>query len=139
MRKNDPINHIMAKEVQVVQQGQALSDVYKLMCNSGVHHVPVLDGKSLVGLISFTDMMKLDLALHGVDAHTLDVVMDQQFSIADVMSTELVTLSDKQSVRDAAEKLGEGDFHSLPVVNEAGELAGIVTSTDLIRYLSDQY
>jgi CBS domain-containing protein len=139
MRKNDPISHIMAKQVQSVQKGQAISEVYKLMCNTGVHHVPVLDGTQLVGLISFTDMMKLDLALHGVDAHTLSVVMDQQFAIADVMSTTLETLGEQQTVRDAAEKLGEGNFHSLPVVTESGDLVGIVTSTDLIRYLSDQY
>ncbi len=139
MRKNDPINHIMAKEVEAVQDGQPLSDIYKLMCNTGIHHVPVLQGKQLVGLVSFTDMMKLDLAIHGVDAHTIDKVMDSQFTIADVMTADLVTLGDDESVRDAAAKLGEGDFHSLPVVNAQGELVGIVTSTDLIRYLSEQY
>lgn len=33
-------------------------------------------------------------------------------------------------VREAAEKLSEGGAHSLPVVDENGELAGIVTSID---------
>jgi CBS domain-containing protein len=139
MRKNDPINHIMTKQVQSVQDGQSLSEVYKIMCNTGVHHVPVLSGQKLVGLVSFTDMMKLDLVLNGIDAHSLATVMDQQFKLTEVMSTSLVTLSDKGTVRDAAEKLSEGDFHSLPVVAEDMSLAGIVTSTDLIRYLNDQY
>ena len=139
MRKNDPISNIMASNVEAVQDGQPLSDIYKLMCNTGVHHVPVLKGKQLVGLVSFTDMMKMDLALTGVDAHTIDKVMDQQFTIPDVMSTDLVTLGTGQTVRDAAEKLGEGDFHSLPVTDGDNTLVGIVTSTDLIRYLSDQY
>ena len=139
MRKNDPISNIMASEVQSVQDGQPLSDIYKLMCNTGIHHVPVLKGKALVGLVSFTDMMKLDLAINGVDAHTVDVVMDQQFSIEDVMTTELTTLRQDQSVRDAADKLGEGEFHSLPVVDGGNALVGMVTSTDLIRYLSAQY
>ncbi len=139
MRKNDPINKIMASNVESVQDGQPLSDIYKLMCNTGIHHVPVVKGEELVGLVSFTDMMKLDLALNGVDAHTIDKVMDQQFTIPDVMSTDLITLNDKQSVRDAAEKLSEGDFHSLPVVNQGNALVGMVTSTDLIRYLSEQY
>ncbi|UTW45087.1 CBS domain-containing protein [bacterium SCSIO 12696] len=139
MRKNDPIAHIMATEVATVQQGQPLSDVYCLIGNHNIHHVPVLDGKKLVGLVSFTDIMKLNLALEGVDAHTLQAVIDQQFTLEGVMSTNLATITTGQTVRDAAEVLGSGEFHSLPIVNEAGELAGIVTSTDLIRYLSDQY
>ena len=139
MRKNEPISHIMSKKVESVQQGQPLSDVYKLMCNGGFHHIPVLDGSALKGLISFTDMMKLDVVIHGVDEHTLTAVMDQQFTIAGVMSTDLVTLKDNQSVRDAVELLGEGSFHSLPVTGSTGELMGMVTTTDLIRYLGEQY
>jgi CBS domain-containing protein len=139
MRKNDPISNIMAKKVESVQQGQPLSEAYKLMCNTGVHHIPVLDGKKLTGLISFTDMMKLDLAIGGVNGHSVDAIMDQQFSTVGVMSTDLTTLSEGQTVRDAARLLGDGDFHSLPVIDKNQHLAGIVTSTDLIRYLSDQY
>ena len=139
MRKNEPISHIMSTELHAVQQGQLLSEVYQLLCNTGVHHAPILDGKKLVGLISLTDMMKLDMAIQGVDAHTLSAVLDQQFSIQDVMTTKLVTLTEASTVRDAAEKLGGGEFHSLPVVNDSGELIGMVTTTDLIRYLSQQY
>lgn len=139
MRKNDPINNIMSNSVQSVQQGQPLSDVYKIMCNAGIHHVPVVDGKTLVGLISFTDMMKLNLSIDGVDARGVAAIIDQQFDVPGIMSTDLVTLVDNQSVRDAAALLGEGDFHSLPVVNGDNTLVGMVTSTDLIRYLSDQY
>ena len=139
MRKNDPINNVMVKNVEAVQEGQPLSDVYKIMCNAGIHHVPILNGKTLVGLVSFTDMMKLDLSINGVDARTVGAVIDQQFTIAGIMSTELVTLRDSQTVRDAAGLLGEGSFHSLPVVDAENQLVGIVTSTDLIRYLSQQY
>ena len=139
MRKNDPITHIMANDVTSVQQGQPLSDVYRLICNQNIHHVPIVDGQQLVGLVSYTDIMKLNLVLDGVDAHTLDAIIDQQFTIAGIMSTNLATITNRQTVRDAAEVLGNGEFHSLPVVDEQGALAGIVTSTDLIRYLSDQY
>lgn len=139
MRKNDPISNVIAKEVASVQQGQPLSDVYKLMSDQGFHHVPVVDGKKLVGLVSFTDMMKLDIVLQGSDSHALTAIIDQQFTIQGTMTTDLKTIKTGQVVRDAAELLGEGGFHSLPVINDAGELEGIVTSTDLIRYLSEQY
>jgi CBS domain-containing membrane protein len=139
MRKNDPVTNIMAKQVESIQEGQPLSEVYKMMCNTGIHHVPVLNSKKLVGLISFTDMMKLSLAIDTSNSHTVSALIDQQFTIAEVMSKNLITITEGQSVRDAAEALSEGDFHSLPVVDGAGNIAGMVTSTDLIRYLSAQY
>ncbi len=139
MRKNDPVSNLMSKNVESVQQGQALSDVYKLMCNTGVHHVPVLDGKKLTGLISFTDMMKLNMAIDTSNTHTIDVLIDGHSSIKDFMSTKLTTLKHGQTVRDAAKLLSEGNFHSLPVVDDEGNISGILTSTDLIRYLSAQY
>ncbi|NQV23974.1 MAG: CBS domain-containing protein, partial [Rhodopirellula sp.] len=40
--------------------------------------------------------------------------------------------------RDAANVLAHSNFHSLPVV-DGKKLVGLVTSTDLIRYLVDQY
>ena len=139
MRKNDPISHIMTSEVATVQEGQPLSEVRHLMANEGIHHVPVLSGKKLKGLISLTDMMKLNLVISGADDRTIDAIIDQQFSVGDVMSDELTTLKEKDTVRQAADLLSEGNFHSVPVINGSSELAGIVTSSDLIKYLSDQY
>jgi CBS domain-containing protein len=49
-----------------------------------------------------------------------------------------VTLPHDGNVRQAAEILAEGGFHSLPVVS-GGKLVGIVTSTDLIKYLLSQF
>jgi CBS domain-containing protein len=54
------------------------------------------------------------------------------------MKAEPVTIPVSGTVRDAANVLSRGEFHSLPVV-DGRKLAGMVTSTDLIRYLVDQY
>jgi predicted transcriptional regulator len=77
MRKNDPITKIMAVEVITVQQGQKLSDVRHIICESGIHHVPIVDGKKLVGMISFTDLMKLNIVISGADDRTVDAIIDQ--------------------------------------------------------------
>ncbi len=139
MRKNDPISKIMSSEVHAIQDGQNLSDVRHMMCNSSIHHIPVLSGKKLVGLISFTDMMKLNLVTGQTNEYTADAIIDQQFTVTDVMSKELTVITNKDNIRTAAKLLSEGDFHSLPVVNENHELTGIITSTDLIKYLAELY
>ena len=139
MRKNDPITKIMAAEVITVQQGQKLSDVRHIICESGIHHIPIVDGNKLVGMISFTDLMKLNIVISGADDRTIDAIIDQQYTIKDIMTTKLTLLTDCDTIKQASNILAEGNFHSLPVVDKQNQIVGIVTTTDLIQYLSDQY
>jgi CBS domain-containing protein len=54
------------------------------------------------------------------------------------MKKDPVTLPETGTIREAAEILAKSEFHSLPIVN-GGKVVGMVTSTDLIRYLVDQF
>jgi len=139
MKRNESITKIMSANVTTVQLGQPLSDIRKLMCNAHFHHIPVVNGKKLIGLVSFTDLMKINLLISGADERTVDTIIDQQFKIADIMSTQLTTIRQTDTIRQAAELLTKGHFHSLPVIDNEENVVGIVTSTDLIHYLSDQY
>lgn len=139
MKKNDPVSRIMSTDIAVVQAGQPLSEVRQTMCDRHIHHVPIANGKKLVGLISFTDMMKINLVINGADERSISTIIDQNFKITDVMATDLVTIKDTDTVRHASELLIKGHFHSLPVVDGNNDIVGIITSTDLIRYLNEQY
>ena len=139
MKRNEPVSNIMSDKITAVQEGQPLSEVRHKIIDSNIHHIPVLSGKNLVGMVSFTDMMKLNVVINGADNHTIDAIIDQQFSIGDIMSTELTTLNDRDTIRQAAEVLSGNNFHAVPVTNSNSELQGIVTSSDLIRYLNNQY
>lgn len=139
MKRNDPVTKIMSSKVAVVQEGQPLSEVRKIMCDLHVHHVPIVRGTKLVGLVSFTDLMKINMVINGADERSISTIIDQQFKIADIMSNQLTTIKNTETIRQAAELLIDGHFHSLPVVDHVNNIVGIVTSTDLIKYLNDQY
>lgn len=139
MKKNDPVSKIMSSNVAVIQEGQPLSEVRQTMCDRNIHHVPIVNGKKLVGLVSFTDLMKINLVINGADERSISTIIDQNFRIVDVMSKDLSTIRDTDTVRHASELLIKGHFHSLPVIDEGGNIVGILTSTDLIRYLNEQY
>ncbi len=53
------------------------------------------------------------------------------------MQRGLVTIGSGQSIRKAAELLSTGSFHALPVVDGEGRLLGMVTSTDIARFVRD--
>lgn len=138
MKRNVPLKSIMTRDVATVNVSQKLSDVRKLIADRKIHHVPVVSGTMLVGLISATDLVRLSFSAYGADQRAVDAMLDHEFSIDGVMIRDLVTLREQSTIREAAKSLSTGAFHSVPVVDDDGNLLGLVTSTDLIRYLAEQ-
>jgi CBS domain-containing protein len=139
MRKNDPIQNIMSKSIHSVQKGQPISEVFKILHSYKIHHVPVLHGESLVGIVSSTDLMQLSFGAQGYDSNQMWSFIDSQHALVDVMTSDLKTLNQSDVVRDAAQALASGSYHSLPITDQQSKLVGMVTSTDLINYLCEQY
>ncbi len=138
MKKNQSVIRIASTAILTAQSEQKPSEVRKLMQENQIHHVPVVDGTQLVGLVSALDLANLSLDKFGSEDPSNDAVLDNQLSLEDIMSKNLVTLQTTASIREAAELLAQGNFHSLPIIDEDGNLRGLVTSTDLIRYLLKQ-
>ena len=133
------VSQIMTREVIAVQQDDPLSTVRSILRKYPIHHVPVLDGELLVGILSSADLYRLALDAYVQDSDTVAAHLDAAFSIAKVMSPEPVAVQPNASIRQAADILGDGAIHALPVVDAAGRLVGMLTSTDLIRYLAGQF
>lgn len=137
MKKNEPITHIMSTELTTVHDGDPVSTVRKIFEEERIHHIPVVSGDQLVGIISWNDFMRISFGEFGnQDTKGLDSILDHTYKIHDVMKKDPVTIPKSGSIRDAARILGSQNFHSLPVVDD-GKLVGLVTSTDLIRYLAE--
>jgi CBS domain-containing protein len=62
-------------------------------------------------------------------------------NIGQVMSHKPRVVKASDSIREVAEILAIEEFHALPVVDEhdPSKLVGIVTTTDVIKYMLDQY
>lgn len=139
MKRNEPVSHIMSTNLVTVHHGDPISKVRKLMQETGVHHLPVVSGENLVGIISWSDILRLSFGdAFDTDQRAVDATLDHSVKLEDVMKKEPFTIPQEGKIREAAEVLARGDFHSLPVV--AGrKLVGMVTSTDLIKYLLEQF
>ena len=128
---------VMTSDPETVQLSQPLSEVYVLLKNRSYHHVPVVDGDKPVGMIAATDILRLVYDAEGGDERLLRTVLDHQFTIEDAMSTDLATVEIGASLRQVAELMADGTIHSVLVLDIDGALAGIVTTTDLIRLVID--
>ena len=135
MPHDAPVAEVMTRDPLVVGPHQKLSDVRRLLTDTHIHHLPVVDGTKLIGLISSTDLIQLEATLDAADRESLGALIDGQYRIDEVMQRDVITLADTASVGDAATALSAGGFHSLPVIDGGSNLIGIVTSTDLIGFL----
>lgn len=138
MRRNEKITKIMTKDPSTVHIHQKLSEVRAAMTEGGFHHIPVVSGKKLVGLLSSTDLLRVSYE-YGQDLRQTNEVLDHTVSIEGLMTDNLLTLSPQQTIRDAVEVFATGKLHSLPVVNADGHLLGMVTTTDVLSYMLEQY
>lgn len=136
MKKNTSIKKIMSTEISTITTLTKLSETRSLFAELGVHHLPVVDGgNKLIGLLSFSDLLRVDSGeLYKQDSKQADALIDNLSSVEEVMTSTLVTARPETTIREATEILSGGKFHSLPVVEPDGTLVGIVTSTDLLRY-----
>lgn len=133
MKHKPRLTDVMTRSPQTVHLGQPLSDAYSMLQQGHFHHVPVVDGDAPVGMISATDILKLVYDIEGNDDRMLRTMLDHQFTLEDAMSAELVTVQTDEPLRTVAKHLSTGAVHSVVVVDEAGALEGIVTSSDLIE------
>lgn len=127
----------MSTGLITVHLGEPVSKVRKLLREHGIHHVPVVSGHELLGIISASDILRISFGdTFETDERTVDATLDHTMTLEDVMQKNVRTLRKNATIRDAAEVLVKGDFHAVPIVDADDKtLVGMVTSTDLIRHL----
>tara|TARA_R110002049_G_scaffold9962_2_gene49650 strand:- start:12409 stop:12798 length:390 start_codon:yes stop_codon:yes gene_type:complete len=129
----------MTGNVVTLKKGDSLEKAERLFKHHHIRHIPVVTDDVIIGMLSYTDLLRISFAdAVGVDEeHTESMVYDM-FTIEQVMKSNLVCVSPSSSIKEVAKILAEKEFHALPVV-QRNKLVGIVTTTDLIKYLLKQF
>ncbi len=129
----------MTEQVATVKLSDNLHDAERLMKSKHIRHVPVISGDKMVGILSLTDLMRISFAdSYGEDEGNVDTEVYSLLSIEQVMISKPKTVTPQTPIREVAEILANREFHALPVIDN-DRLVGIVTTTDLINYLLEQY
>ena len=140
MKRNESVSKIMATNLVTVHHGEPVSKVRQLIREHGIEHIPVVSGQKLIGIISNSDVLRVSFGTaFQTDERAVDASLDHTMTIEQLMKGDPVAVRENAPIREAAEMLVKGDFHSLPVVSDGRKLVGLVTSTDLIRYLLEQF
>ncbi len=120
---NEPLSSIMTRQVITASPEDKLSVARDIFLKNRVHHLPIVHGKALMGILTTYDMFKFVNRNEDYD----------KILIKDVMTSHVATLEPEDKIGSAAELFLENLFHAVPIVKN-GELQGIVTSFDVIKY-----
>ena len=138
MKHRVPVSQIMTKEVVTLTTKNNLSDAENLFKEYGVRHLPVVNGNQLIRVLSYSDLLKISFSELSDDEKKIDTTVFNMYTIEQVMTKNPVSVSPNKTVREVTELLAKQSFHSVPVM-ENGELKGVVTTTDLLKYFLEQY
>lgn len=122
---NEPLSLIMTRDVITANQEDSLAVARNIFMRNKVHHLPIVDGSRLVGILTTYDLFRLNGASKGKNL--------EDITIKDVMTKHIATLEPEDKIGSAAELFLENLFHAVPIVKD-GTLEGIVTSFDVIKY-----
>ena len=130
---------IMRDEVVTLAPDEKLDLADDIMRLGRVRHMPVVEGKRLVGIVSARDLLAASLT----KSLEFDPGQRRTFlksvEVSDVMTSDPLTAREDTTLIAAAELMVRRMIGCLPIVSADGTLRGIITETDLIRaaYLSD--
>ena len=139
MKRLEPVSKIMTKQLITLSLKDDLYKAEQLFKENHIRHIPVLEGKKIIGMLSLSDLKRISF-LDSFDSKEIkiDNAVYKMLGIKQIMIKNLITVNSHISIKSIAEILAKNQFHALPVVDN-DELVGMVTTTDLLNYLLKQY
>ena len=147
------VGEIMQAAVVSVGPETTVRELADVLAKHKISGVPVVDGQGeIVGMVSEADIILQDAELHfPYYIQFLDGVIylqgfgkfEERFrkafgsKVTEIMSREVISISPKASVRDAATLMADRRVNRLPVVKDS-RLVGIVTRGDIVRAIADK-
>jgi predicted transcriptional regulator len=112
------VKDYMTRDVATVDADDTVGDVARRIDESEGHNgFPVTDGRKVEGFVSARDLL----------------LKDEDAPIFTVMVEDLVVAHPEMDVTDAARVILRSGIQKLPVVDDAGNLVGIISNTDVVR------
>jgi acetoin utilization protein AcuB/CBS domain-containing protein len=111
-----------------------VSQAFALMRERGLRHLPiVLDTGELCGMITHGDIRGADmLRAAGIDPALIGGALDK-LKVYEVMGERSIAITTETSLAEAAQLMIEHKIGGLPVVDNSGDIVGILTESDIFR------
>jgi len=136
------VEAVMTRDVVTVNPDTPLRDIARLLSESKISGMPVVEDGHVVGVISEADILAKERGKTPQRKRLLDFLLEDRpgaelkleaTTAREAMSAGALTIGPESPVADAAARMIDERVNRLPVVDRDGRLIGIVTRADLVR------
>ena len=127
------VRDIMSTDVVTLIEDETLAHAKRCMDLGRIRHLPVLRGSKLVGLVTHRDLLAASFSIFAEVEPAEQRRIFVTVPVVEAMHRDVITVGPDESVADAAYILLDNKWGCLPVVNDDGDLLGIVTEADFLR------
>ena len=117
------VSEVMTAQVATADPTKSIKAVGKMMSDVDTGVIPIIEDGKIVGLVTDRDIVLRAVA---EDANLDDAV-------STIMSPDVQTCSEEDSVADAVGKMASLAIRRLVVTNEAGRMVGIISLGDISK------
>lgn len=133
------VKDVMTKNPITIQEKESVLEARDLMTKNKINKLPVVDKSgSLVGIITANDLQRSTPS----DATTLDMYelgyLLSKLTVEKIMTKKVITVSENETVEEAARIMADKDFGCLPVMAD-NLLIGIITESDLFKMFIEMF
>jgi acetoin utilization protein AcuB len=119
-----------------ITKNERMTAAKKILQEKGIRHIPVVDGKKLIGLVTNMDIRKAEASpATSLEIRELHYLLDK-ITVGEIMTRNVISISPDISVEEAATLLHDNKIGCLPVV-EDGALVGMLSENDVMEILID--
>jgi acetoin utilization protein AcuB len=124
----------MKKDLITITKDERMTTARKILKEKNIRHLPVVEGKKLIGLVTNMDIRKAEASpATSLEIRELHYLLDK-LTVGEIMTRNVITISPDISVEEAATLLHDNKIGCLPVV-EDGNLVGMLTEDDVMEIL----
>ncbi len=121
-------SEIMTRNVKTANREATLREVATLMRDGDMGAMPIVEDSKLVGIVTDRDIVVRGIA-EGKSIET---------AVGDVMTGEIFSVRENDFVFEAIRMMGDKQVRRIPIVNDAGELVGIIAMADVALETEDE-
>ena len=136
MKKSEKVTvrEIMIASPVTLKPSDSLKLASELISLARLRHIPIVDNGKLLGVVSERDLMARTVQrIFNPKSRSRSALLNS-IMLKEIMQRRVITVEPETSIQEAAHLMAERKIGCLPVLND-GNLVGLVTTTDMLRYI----
>jgi CBS domain-containing protein len=130
---------LMTAVVHTIAPETSLAEAWRLMRRMRIRHAPVVDPQHhLVGIVTHRDLLAAAPSVTDQPQEASRLLPLEWLTAREVMETHLTVATPEEPASAAGQRMLAAKIGCLPVVDDSGRLAGIVTEEDFLRWATGQ-